>query len=545
MSAELARIEVTDPAGVFAARQLGRGIAAQLALDGQDQIRVATALSEVSRSAVMAGRRAVVTFRADPADLVIFVRLDGEPPADGVAAATLLMDSVEVEATAVRMAKRRPAGVRPDVRAIEDQLVAVSPASAMDELRRQNQDLVAALADLGQQKEQLQRLNAELEETNAGVMALYGQLSEELEQTNLGVVALYAELDEKSERLRVASESKDRFWANISHELRTPLNSIIGLARLLAEPDGDAALTSEQLYQVQLIRSSAGTLLTLVNELLDVAKAEAGRLPVDPVQVDLPALLTRLRSLVRPLADSGKVNLVVSGEDAPATVLTDELALTGILRNLLSNGIKYTNSGEVRLSVRTLDSRLEISVADTGIGIAPAQHERVFEEFYQVPGVRRGGTGLGLPYARRLAGLIGGELTLTSEPDRGTTVVLTLPYGPVSVGTVLVADDDPAFRRVLRGMLSGIAERVIEAGDGVQALAALDGNEVALVLADLVMPGMDGSALLERLPRSVPAIVVTGLEAEQPRRAAAILRKDGLTSERLAFTIGRVSRGGS
>jgi signal transduction histidine kinase len=545
MSAELARIEVTDPAGVFAARQLGRGIAAQLALDGQDQIRVATALSEVSRSAVMAGRRAVVTFRADPADLVIFVRLDGEPPADGVAAATLLMDSVEVEATAVRMAKRRPAGVRPDVRAIEDQLVAVSPASAMDELRRQNQDLVAALADLGQQKEQLQRLNAELEETNAGVMALYGQLSEELEQTNLGVVALYAELNEKSERLRVASESKDRFWANISHELRTPLNSIIGLARLLAEPDGDAALTSEQLYQVQLIRSSAGTLLTLVNELLDVAKAEAGRLPVDPVQVDLPALLTRLRSLVRPLADSGKVNLVVSGEDAPATVLTDELALTGILRNLLSNGIKYTNSGEVRLSVRTLDSRLEISVADTGIGIAPAQHERVFEEFYQVPGVRRGGTGLGLPYARRLAGLIGGELTLTSEPDRGTTVVLTLPYGPVSVGTVLVADDDPAFRRVLRGMLSGIAERVIEAGDGVQALAALDGNEVALVLADLVMPGMDGSALLERLPRSVPAIVVTGLEAEQPRRAAAILRKDGLTSERLAFTIGRVSRGGS
>jgi signal transduction histidine kinase len=545
MSTQLARIEVTDPAGVFAARQLGRGIAAQLALEGQDQIRVATALSEVSRSAVMAGRRAVVTFSADVADLVIFVGLDGEPPADGVAAATLLMDSVEVDATAVRMAKRRPAGIRPDVRAIEDQLVAVSPASMMDELRRQNQDLVAALADLSQQKEQLQRLNAELEETNAGVMALYGQLSEELEQTNLGVVALYAELDEKSERLRVASESKDRFWANISHELRTPLNSIIGLARLLAEPDGDTVLTSEQLYQAQLIRSSAGTLLTLVNELLDVAKAESGRLHVDPALVDLPALLTRLRSLVRPLADSGNVTLIVSSEGAPKTVLTDELALTGILRNLLSNGIKYTNSGEVRLTVRTLDSRLEISVADTGIGIAPAQQERVFEEFYQVPGVRRGGTGLGLPYARRLAGLIGGELTLTSEPDRGTTVVLTLPRGPVSVGTVLIADDDPAFRRVLRAMLSGVAERVIEAGDGAEALAALDSNEVALVLADLVMPGMDGSALLERLSPSVPAIVVTGLEVEQPRRAAAILRKDGLTRERLAFTIGRVSRGGS
>ena len=105
-------------------------------------------------------------------------------------------------------------------------------------------------------------------------MALYSQLSDELEQTNRGVVALYAELDEKSERLRVASESKDRFWANVSHELRTPLNSIIGLAGLLAEPDPETALQSEQLYQVQLIRNSGGTLLGLVNDLLDVAKAE-------------------------------------------------------------------------------------------------------------------------------------------------------------------------------------------------------------------------------------------------------------------------------
>ena len=117
-------------------------------------------------------------------------------------------------------------------------------------------------------------------------MALYSQLSDELEQTNRGVVALYAELDEKSERLRVASESKDRFWANVSHELRTPLNSIIGLAGLLAEPDAETALPSEQLYQVQLIRNSGGTLLALVNDLLDVAKAESGRLRIDPAEVE-------------------------------------------------------------------------------------------------------------------------------------------------------------------------------------------------------------------------------------------------------------------
>ena len=139
------------------------------------------------------------------------------------------------------MAKRRPPDVRPDMKLVNEQLAAVLPPSALDELRRQNQDLISALEDLRQQKEQLVLLNSELQETNRGVMALYSELSDELEQTNRGVVALYAELDETSERLRAASESKDRFWANVSHELRTPLNSIIGLTRLLAEPGPTAA----------------------------------------------------------------------------------------------------------------------------------------------------------------------------------------------------------------------------------------------------------------------------------------------------------------
>ena len=542
MTSDLARIEVADLAGVFAARQLGRGIAGQLALESQDQVRVATALSEISRSAVMAGQRAVVAFSAARTDLVISVSLSGEPLREGIDAATRLMDRVEVTGPVVVMAKRRPPGLRPNRRAIAEQVAAVSPTSAMDELRRQNQDLVAALDDLGRQKDQLQLLNAELEETNAGVMALYSQLSDELEQTNRGVVALYAELDEKSERLRIASESKDRFWTNVSHELRTPLNSIIGLARLLAEPDGESALPPERLYEVQLIRNSGSTLLALVNDLLDVAKAESGRLRVDPAEVNLPALLARMRSLVRPMADTSQVSLIVDSGNAPPTILTDDLALTGILRNLLSNAIKYTDAGEVRLTVSTLESSVEIMVADTGAGI-PAEHlGRVFEEFYQVPGVRRGGTGLGLPYARRLAEILGGELTLTSEPGTGTTAVLRLPHGPATVGTVLVAEDDASYRQLLVGLLTGIADRVIETENGAEALEALSHHQVDLVLADLRMPGMDGPALLERLPASVPAIIITGLDVEQPRRASALVRKDELTRERLAFTIRGVSR---
>jgi signal transduction histidine kinase len=543
---ELARLEVSDTAGVFAARQLGRGLAAVLALEQQDQIRVATALSEISRSAVTAGRTAIITFGIDAAALVLTATMDGEPPADGIASAGRLMDRVTADGYVVRMTKRRPPGVRPDPRLVREQVAAVHPQSALDELRRQNQDLISALDDLKQQKDQLLLLNAELQETNRGVMALYGELSDELEQTNRGVVALYAELDEKSERLRAASESKDRFWATVSHELRTPLNSIIGLTRLLAEPaPGGTALDPERLYQVELIRNSGGTLLTLVNDLLDVAKAESGQLHVDPAQVDLPSLFGRLRGLARPMAEGKPVEVIVSADgdpDTPVTILTDEVALTSILRNLLSNGIKYTDHGEVRLSVRVAGPRLEIIVADTGIGIPAGLHDHVFEEFYQVPGTHRGGTGLGLPYARRLAAILGGDLTLTSEPGAGTTVVLGLPLRTPAVGTVLLADDDAEFRGVLSGLLDDLADRVLEAGDGREALALLAADPVDLVLADMRMPGMDGSALLARLPAEVPAIIVTGADVPAPPRAAAVLRKDELTRERLEFTLRRVIR---
>ncbi|HEX4092185.1 MAG TPA: ATP-binding protein [Trebonia sp.] len=535
MTDEFASLPVRDLPGVFAARRLGRELAATLALDRQDQVRVATALSEVSRSAVNAGQTAVIAFGADSTHLVLTVELDGDLPSDGITAAARLMDTVVTEGHVVRMTKRRPSTTRADTHAVREHLAAMVPESTLDELRRNNDDLIAALDDLKGQKEQLLLLNAELQDTNRGVMALYGELSEELEQTNRGVVALYRELDEKSEQLRAASESKDRFWANVSHELRTPLNSITGLTRLLADPAGE--LDAEQLYQVGLIANATGTLLTLVNDLLDVAKAESGQLVIDPVEVNLPALLATLRGLIRPLAEDKPVEVVVSADGAPESLLTDEVALTAILRNLLSNALKYTDSGEVRLTVQAESSSVEIRVSDTGTGIPVDQLERVFEEFYQVPGVRRGGTGLGLPYARRLAGLLGGSLALSSEPGVGTTAVLRLPHGLPSVGTVLVADDDAGFRAVLTSMLAGIAGRLVEAEDGAAALAVVADGGVDLVLTDLIMPGVDGGALLERLPAELPAIVITGLDVPPPARAAALLRKSEVTRERLAFAI--------
>ena len=543
MIRDLARLDVRDRADVYAARQLGRDLAASLELDPQDQIRVATALSEISRSAVTAGRTAVITFSVDNTDLLLTVTLDGEPPAEGMAAAARLMDQVSADDRVVRMSKRRPPDVWPDMRLIQERLAAAAPQSALDDLQRQNQDLISALEDLKKQKEQLLLLNSELQETNHGVMALYRELSEELEQTNRGVVALYAELDETSQRLRAASESKDRFWANVSHELRTPLNSIIGLARLLAEPTAEGGLDPERLYQVDLIKSSGSVLLALVNDLLDVAKAESGQLRIDPAIVNLRAVFGRLRGLARPMAEGKPIDVIVSEDGAPDRILTDEVALTSILRNLLSNGIKYTDRGEVRLSARAAGDTIQISVSDTGIGIAAGLQRQVFEEFYQVPGVRRGGTGLGLPYARRLAQILGGDLELTSEAGAGTTVVLSLPHGTPAVGTVLLADDDAGFRAMLAGLLTPLADRVLEAADGRQAVDILAGTPADLVLADMRMPGLDGPALLARLPAAVPAIIITAADAPRPPRAAALLRKDELTPERLEFTIRAVLRG--
>lgn len=541
MITELARAEIRDVPGVFAARRLGREAAAELGLNRQDQVRLAAAISEIGRDLVVHGQTGIIRFIADSRALHVTITHDGPTPRAGVEAAGRLVDNFTAAGPVVRMIKNRPADARADLAGARKRLAAMFPISALDELRRNNEDLISALDDLQRQQEQLKLANAELEETNRGVMALHKQLSDELEQTNRGVVALYAELDDKSERLREASEAKNRFWASVSHELRTPLNSIIGLARLLMEPGGN--LDPEQQRQLRLILSSAGTLVTLVSDLLDVAKAESGRLQLEPTAVSLPELLNRVRGMLAPMTGDKPVEVIVEAQGMPDTVLTDEVALTAIVRNLLSNGIRYTDHGSVRLAARDCGEAVEITVADTGIGIPPGLLDDVFEEFYQAPGVRRGGTGLGLPYARRLAGILGGELTLASEPGTGTTATLRLPHGMPRTGRVVVADDNAAYRQVLRGMLQGIAGTVVEAADGDQALSAVEDGGADLVLVDLLMPGTDGHAVLDRLPSPVPAIVITAADTgDCPRRASALLRKSELTRERLAFTIRRVLR---
>ncbi|MFC4110169.1 ATP-binding protein [Micromonospora zhanjiangensis] len=430
---------------IFVVRQRGREVALAVGLENQDQIRIATALSEVARYLLGRVGGADVTFLAPPATAGCgpVLRIDltalGAVPADELrhgqsVPVGRLVDSLDVDdrgaATVVRMSRRIPPGAEPldndRLRRIRADLAANSPGTPLDELALQNQQLITALDEVRTQRDELAVLNDELAETNRGVMALYGQLSEELEETNRGVVALYAELDEKSAQLRAASEAKSRFLANVSHELRAPVTAILGLARLITDSGSDP-LTEEQSRQVELIRTSAADLLSLVNDLLDLAKAESGRLEPSWDEVDLRVVFGQLRGTLRALATSAKVELVVEEPPQPATIRSDEVLLSQVLRNLLHNGLKFTESGEVRMRAERLADGWRLIVSDTGPGIPHELQNRIFEEFYQLPGTRSRGTGLGLSYARRLATLLGGSLELTSEPGRGSTFVVTLP----------------------------------------------------------------------------------------------------------------------
>jgi len=442
----LIRTRIRVEQDVFAVRQLGREVARVLGLETQDQTRLATALSEVGRLLVAAHRETDVAFTAAP-DGVPTLRVELKYPVLGDAArlnpqlaqVRRLVDTMEVGdgqlGTVVRMSRRLPPSAPPlsadrmnDIRA---QLAGHVPGTPYDELTVQNQQLIGALDEVRAQRDDLARLNTELEETNRGVMALYHQLSGELEETNRGVVALYNELDEKSVQLRAASEAKSRFLANVSHELRAPVTAIIGLGRLLTD-DASDPLTAEQGRQVALIRGSAADLLSLVNDLLDLAKAEAGRIEPNWSEVDLRVVFGQLRGTLRPLATRPEVDFVVE-EPAVPRLRCDEVLLAQVLRNLLTNAIKFTARGTVRLAVARVGDEVEFTVADTGSGIPSELHERIFEEFYQVPGsqaVSGKGTGLGLPYARRLVDILGGALRVSSTPGVGSTFTVSLPGSP-------------------------------------------------------------------------------------------------------------------
>ncbi len=442
MTAEvLIELGLTGESDVFAARQIGRECAAAFGMDRLDAIRVATAISEVGRDVVATGGGRA-RFRVDAANelcIDVIGIADRARWATSIAAAERLVDGVtpvtQQPGAGVTLCKRFGASVdrsAPRLDEVRNELAALSSQNPTDELREQNRELIAALDEVRAQKSTLEVVNHELEETNRGVMALYSELSEELERTNRGVVALYAEIDDKNERLREASEAKSRFLRSISHELRTPVNSILGLSRLLTDPAAGESLTNEQAAQVAFVRASAQDLLSLVNELLDLAKAESGRLDAVVDDVDVAALFDELRGTTEPLLRPG-VALEVARPTGLRPLRTDPALLRHVLRNLLSNAAKFTDAGTVRLSAEADESCYRLTVQDTGIGMSAEDRGQIFDEFYQARTPLHAtakGTGLGLSFVQRVATALGATIEVSTELGAGSTFVVVLPSTP-------------------------------------------------------------------------------------------------------------------
>ncbi len=257
-------------------------------------------------------------------------------------------------------------------------------------------------------------------------------LQMELDETNRGVVALYAELDTQAQQLQRATELKSRFLAYMSHEFRTPISALRSLSRLLLDRI-DGPLTAEQDKQVRFIESTAEEFADMVNDLLDLAKVEAGRVDVSPAWFEMVDLFSALRGMFRPVLTNPEVSLVFEEPQGSVRLYTDDKMLSQILRNFISNALKFTLKGEVRVSASTNDDgTITFAVADTGIGIDPQFHDAIFQDFTQVDSPiqkRLRGTGLGLSLSRQLAELLGGRVALASELGTGSTFSVTIPLG--------------------------------------------------------------------------------------------------------------------
>jgi signal transduction histidine kinase len=285
-------------------------------------------------------------------------------------------------------------------------------ATARDEIESLRRQLGVAEANLRAQQEHIAALTIELTDTNQGVLALY------------------AELDDNAVRLREVSELKSRFLSYMSHEFRTPLGSILSMARiLLSQMDGP--LSDEQRTQVTFIVTSASELTEMVNDLLDLAKVEAGRITISPAWFEMVDLFSALRGMFKPILATTDVSLVFEEPHGIPPIFTDDRKLSQILRNFISNALKFTPHGEVRVTATLIDGDwVRFAVADTGIGIPPEHLPGLFQDYAQVDSSlqkRLRGTGLGLSLSKKLALVLGGNVDVTSQVGRGSTFSVAIP----------------------------------------------------------------------------------------------------------------------
>lgn len=534
MAFSISTVVLERETDVVLARRSARLVASLLHFDEHDQTRIATAVSEIARNAYQYGVSGRVDFvlegETTPQVLSItvsddgpgFTEIDTVPSAKfksnsgsalGIRGARRLMDQFTIGHNAKRGSKvvlkktlppKAPIVDKAASAAITATLDAEVASDAIGELHRQNQELMTGLEELQRRRDQLQDVNRELQDTNRGV------------------VALYAELDERAEHLKRADELKTRFLSNMSHEFRTPLNSILALTKLLQD-NSDGTLSPEQSKQIGYIGKSAASLAEMVDDLLDLAKVEAGKAVVRPSPFLVNELFGALRGMLKPLLVRDTVDLVFDDIERPFGLFTDEGKVSQILRNFISNALKFTERGEVRVSARlTRGERVIFAVKDTGVGIEQSQQEEIFREFSQIDSPiqkRVKGTGLGLPLCRRLAGLLGGTVSLQSEPQKGSTFYLDVPVEyrdrkqePLAVSEqergrlpVVVIGDNPADILSYESMLRASIYQLITARTVESAHQAIAVVQPRAIVIDVRFLARNPREVLAKLKRAMPA----------------------------------------
>jgi signal transduction histidine kinase/ActR/RegA family two-component response regulator len=519
---KLLTVSLSVETDLILARQRAKQIADVLGFETQDQTRIATAVSEIARNAFEYGGSGRVLFSFEHAErdtFLIVVEDSGPGIANldailagtyisssgmglGVIGSRRLMDGLDIDSspkgTRVTMRKSLPRGVNPPSTAeIGARLLALPAHDTKSALQSQNHEMLRLLQELREREGELSQLNLELKETNRGVMVLY------------------SELEDRAQELQNASEMKTRFVSGITHELRTPLNSIVSLAGLLIRRI-DGELSSEQEKQVHFIQKSAQNLTEMVNDLLDLAKLEAGKITLRSTEFSIGDVFAALRGMFRPLATNENVQLIFEEQAVLHTRLyTDEGKVAQILRNFISNALKFTEHGSVHVRAALTGERgVRFSVKDTGVGIADANRDIVWAEWGQIESDQRPrhkGSGLGLPLARQLAVLLGGSTGLESKLGEGSTFYVELPTvvaapEPAVEQTdrsILIVDDDEVARYIVRRHLVTLTSaRVLEATSPAAARVLLKEHRPALVFLDIVMPEESGIDFAEELRSS-------------------------------------------
>ena len=441
-----------------------------------------------------------------------------------------------------------------------------------EELRVSNEELEEQSRALQESQSRLEQQQAELEQTNTQLEDQTHQL--EVQRDSLK--RIQASLELRTRELQQASQYKSDFLANMSHELRTPLNSTLILAKLLAD-NPDENLTEEQVRHARTIESSGNDLLNLINDILDLSKIEAGHTEILPEKLPLPTLVENLQAVFTPVANEKGLELSTSVSPAcPTSIFTDGLRLEQILKNLLSNALKFTETGSVELAISCSDTEISFAVRDTGIGISAEQQEVIFAAFHQADGQtnrKYGGTGLGLSISRELARLLGGRISLKSEPGAGSVFTLTIPqhYDPALVAErpqtsaasaptaarapepaplpaprreqpatevaeedssddrhsligrqriLLVVEDDSTFAGILYDLARSKNFQCLIASTADEALQLASRYMPSAVILDVGLPDHSGLSVLDRLKqdsrtRHIPVHVISGEDYSQ------------------------------